>query len=149
MAKTAFRFAGGKELNAALGEFAKPMQKAVMRRALNSAAEPILDYWQAGTNIRTGHLQRSETIGGDSALNKRQRRIVQREGKSEAQVHVGTNDQAGRLEEFGSVNNFPNPALTRAWEAQGGQKAVDRVSEELAKDIDRTAKRLGRGTAKG
>lgn len=149
MARSTFRFEGSKELDAALSEFAKPVQKAVARRALQKAAAPILSAWKAGTTVGTDHLRTSETTGADSKLNRRQKRMQKRLGKSEVQVHVGTTDPAGYLEEFGSIHNAPNAALSAAWEKEGGQAAVDRIGDELGRDIAKTTKRLARKAAKG
>lgn len=142
-----FKLTGGRELQAALLEMKRATAKAVGRRALKKAADPILDAYKAGTDRVSGDLIESEVVG--TKLNRRQARMAKRLGKSAVEVHVGTNDPAGHLEEFGGGRQAPNPALTRAWEREGGQAAVDRIATELATEIEKTARRAARKAAKG
>lgn len=137
------RMTGGPELAAALAQFTTPTRRAVSRRALRKAADPILAAWKAGTKVLTGHLQESEVVG--TKLNKRQTRMNRRNlGRSEVEVHIGTNDPAGVQEEFGNAHQRAAPSLRPAWDAEGGQKAVDRIGEELWIDIEATAARVAR-----
>ena len=142
-----FRLEGGKALDAALAEFARPVAKAIGRRALKKAADPVLKNYQAATTVKSGHLQESEIAG--TKLNKRQARLARKLGKSEVEVHIGTADPAGIQEEFGNVHQAPHPSLTGAWAAEGGQKAVDRIAEELWADMNKTAARAAKRAAKG
>lgn len=146
MAKVAFE--GGAELDEALAEFAKPtIAKGVGRRALKKAAAPILAAWQAGTKVLTGHLEASEVAG--TKLNPRQRRLNRNaDERSLVEMYVGTADPAGIQEEFGNVHQRAHPSLRPAWDAEGGDKAVDRIAKELAADIEKTRARLARKAAK-
>lgn len=137
-----FRMEGGRALEAALAELGRPVAKRVGTRALKKAADPILKAYKAGTTVASGNLVASEVAG--TRLNKRQARINRKAGKSEVEVHIGTSDPAGIQEEFGNINQAPHPALTPAWEREGGQKAVDRIGTELWSDIERTAARAAR-----
>ena len=145
---SSFTFTGGKELERALAEFAKPMAKAVARRALKKAADPILSAYQAGTTVKSGALQRNEVVG--TRLNKRQARMNKKlASKSAVEVHIGTADPGGIQEEFGNRNQSPHPALRPAWDADGGQKAVDRIVSVLGPEIAKTAARVAKKAAKG
>lgn len=137
---TKFRFEGGKELENALAALGKAATaKAASRRALKKAAEPILKEYQSRTVVATGTLVGNEVSG--TRLNRRQSRMNRKMGKSEVEVHIGTADPAGIQQEFGNVNQAASPALTPAWDAEGGQKAVDRIGSEMWTEIGKTAAR--------
>lgn len=147
MARQTFRFEGGRDLERALAEFAKPMAKAAGRRVLKKAADPILEVYREQTTVKTGTLQRLETSG--TKLTRRQARTVKREGKSDVEIHIGTSDPAGVQEEFGNAHQAAHPALRPAWDQEGGQTAVDRIASGLWVDIEKTAARVARRAAKG
>jgi HK97 gp10 family phage protein len=137
---TTFKFEGGRELEAALKQFGRPMAKRIGTRALKKAADPILKAYQAGTKVLTGTLVRSETAG--TKLNRRQSRMNKRLGKSEVEVHIGTSDPAGIMEEFGNAHQSASPALRPAWDAEGDERALNRIRDELWADIEKTAARV-------
>ncbi|HEX8555776.1 MAG TPA: HK97 gp10 family phage protein [Sphingomonas sp.] len=142
-----FRMEGGRALDEALKQFAKPMAKTVARRALKKAADPILQAYRENTTKKTGALQKSEIAG--TRLNPRQKRIAKKNpSKSALEVHIGTADPAGIQEEFGNINQAANPALRPAWDVHGGQVAVDRIGSvlevEIKKQAERVARRAGR-----
>lgn len=145
----ALKFEGGRDLEAALLDLAKPtIAKGVGRRALKKAADPILAAWEAGTKVLTGNLQASETIG--TKLNKRQTRMNKKlDSKSAVEMHIGTNDPAGMQEEFGNIHQAAHPSLRPAWDAEGGERALERISNELWIDIEKTAARAARKAARG
>lgn len=145
MARETFKLTGGRELEAALAKFSKPMAKAIARRALKRAADPILGVYQALTTIKTGNLEQSEMIG--TKLTRRQARLARRLGKSDVELHIGTSDPAGVQEEFGNAHQSPHPSLRPAWDEEGGQKAVDRIADELRGEIMKTAARVARKAA--
>lgn len=123
------------------------MAKGVGRRALKKGADPILRAYQDNTKVASGRLQASETAG--TKLNKRQARLNRKlDSKSAVEIHIGTADPAGLQEEFGNVHQSAHPALRPAWDAEGGQRAVDRIGGELAADIVKTAARVARKAAK-
>lgn len=148
MARDVFSLEGGRALEAALAEFSRPMAKNVGRRALKRAADPIFKVYKANTTVASGDLIGAETVG--TKLNKRQSRLNRKNAsKSAVEVHIGTADPAGIQEEFGNRHQAPNPSLSVAWAAEGGQKATTRIGEELAEDIKKTAARVARKAAKG
>ena len=135
-----FKFEGGRALEVALGDFEKTsIAKAVGRRALKKAADPILAAYTAGTTVKTGALVASEKIG--TRLNRTQAKLAKKLGKSAVEVHIGTNDVAGVQEEFGNVHQAAHPALRPAWDAEGGEHALERIGSELWLDIEQTATR--------
>jgi HK97 gp10 family phage protein len=139
-------FEGGKELEAALLELGgAALAKATARRALKKAAEPILKNYQGNTVVKTGRLLGSEIIG--VKLNKRQASMNRKMGKAEVEVHIGTADPAGIQEEFGNIHQPAHPALRPAWDAEGGQVAIDRVGKEMWDDYRKTAARLAKRNA--
>lgn len=148
MARETFKLEGGRALEKALQQFARPMAKASGRRALKKAADPILKVYKANTTVASGELVGSETAG--TRLNKRQSRLNRtNDSKSAVEVHIGTADPAGIQEEFGNRHQAPHSSLTGAWAAEGGQKATDRIGSELWTDIEKTAARVAKRAAKG
>lgn len=146
MSKTSFKFEGGRELERALGEMKKATAKAVGRRALKKAADPILAAYNARTVVATGTLLDNELVG--TKLNRRQAAMNRKMGKSEVEVHIGTADPAGIQQEFGNVRQAAVPALRPAWDAEGGETALGRIGSELAIEIEKTAARAARRTAR-
>lgn len=134
------QFQGGKDLERALAQIEKAAtRKTLSRRALKAAAEPILADYQANTVVATGVLLSNEVMG--TRLNRRQSRMNKRLGKAEVEIHVGTSDPAGIQQEFGNRHQAAAPALTPAWEREGGDKALGRIGDELWPEIERTAAR--------
>lgn len=133
-----FKVEGGAALDAALLDLSKIVARRLGREALAGAAEPILEAYKAGTKSVTGHLVESETAG--TRLNKRQRRLTPRPGPDELVIHIGTADPAGIQEEFG-MRQAAHPALTPAWDSQGGQVAINRIGKSLGEGIERAAAR--------
>ncbi|MDE0878923.1 MAG: HK97 gp10 family phage protein [Sphingomonas bacterium] len=147
MAKsTAFKFEGGKALQRALGELGKPATiRATAKRALNRAAEPIRDAWEAGVDVDSGDLKSAIRIG------KGPRREEKRGNRGDrvttfVGVDLSVNKRLStyaRIEEMGGHNEVANPAGRRAFETQR-QPAVDRLARDLSEEIDKTATRSAR-----
>lgn len=138
MAVTVVKTSGFRELENALLELSTATAKRYGRKALNDAADPILDAYQSRTTVKSGHLVKAEVKG--RRLNPRQRKLSPRPGPSEIEIHIGTADPAGIQEEFGG-RQAANPALTPAWDQEGGRKALDRIGKSLGESIERGAKR--------
>lgn len=141
------KFEGGQELEAALSQFEGVTAKAISRRALKRAADPILAAYQSNTTRLTGRLIRSEVIG--TRLNKRQTALNRRESASAVEVHIGTNDPAGVQEEFGNVHQAPHPALRPAWDTEGGDAALARIGKEIALETAKSVARAQRKALRG
>jgi hypothetical protein len=141
-------FKGGRELEKALAELDKAAtRKATSRRALKKAAEPIHRAYQVNTTVVTGVLLENEVVG--TRLNRRQAAMNRKMGKSEVEIHIGTADPAGIQQEFGNVNQAANPALQPAYDAEGGDRALDRIGAEMWVDIGKTAARQAKRSARG
>lgn len=147
---------GLRALDAALAELPKATGKAVLRRIGIKALTPVkdlaaelapIDADPANTPKRPpGTLKRSYTVG--TKLNRRQARMVRKEGKSSVEVYAGTNDRAGIVTEFGTAHSRAQPHLRPAWEARQDE-ALAIVQTELGGEIDKAAARLAKKAARG
>ena len=148
---------GLKDLDRALGELGKSAGKAVLRRVLKAAAEPIYQAAKARAPSRPagakpvyygkGENKRLRRPGTDEALvqsgtrlTRNQQRTVKREGKDTAEHYVGSRDPIARLLEYGTVNTRAQPVFRPAWEANKDQ-ALTIIKESLGAQIEKTAKR--------
>lgn len=143
MGTTQFKVSGLRELENALLELSTQEARRIGRLALRNAGKPILADYKARTKILTGTLVDNENLG--TRLNRRQRSLTPRPGPSEIEIHIGTADPAGIMEEFGNRHQAAHPSLTPAWDAQGGEVALERIGEELGKGIERAAARARKG----
>lgn len=138
-------FEGGRDLEAALMDIKASTAKGIVRRALKESLMPVLEAWQRYTTKLTGHLVESETVG--TKLNRRQRGLARRLGKSQVEMYVGTSDPAGLANEFGNRHQRANPGLRPAWQAEGGQKLLDRLGPLIWEQIEKTRVRAARRAA--
>lgn len=152
---------GFRELEQALAQIEKTATaKAVMRRALKTAARPVADLAAAlAPEGPTGNLKRSISIS--TKLSKRQQqanRRLQAEGKAAVEMFLGPDyKQAGNhahLVEFGTKphrnrgqfagtqhpGTAPRPFLRPAWEAEG-RPTLDRLGKTLWVEIEKAARR--------
>jgi HK97 gp10 family phage protein len=110
---------GMEELQAALNQLPKSLSKAVLRRALTKAGQPVLHAARAGVPIGEGDLLRSLDIR--PMLTKRQRRLRRKAGRGgAADVFIGPTFPMGRhghLVEFGTVKMGARPFLRPAWDS--------------------------------
>lgn len=137
---------GGRALEAALYDVATQVAKRLGAAALRNAAKPVLAAFKANTTVATGQLVESESMGTRARLNPRQKKLTPRPRSDELEIHVGTADPAGIQQEFGNRHQGAHPALTPAWESEGGQTAVDRIGRELGAGIERAAARARTST---
>ena len=149
------RIDGLRELDAMLGELPKSTAKAVLRRVGIKALQPMAAAARgmAPDDPATPDpdLESSITVG--TKLNKRQAAMAKNdEGKAFVTVYMGTNDPAGVLQDFGTVNHGPQPFMRPAFdqEAQGAIKIVgEELGDEIMKTVARRAKRAAAKAAKG
>lgn len=144
------KFEGASDLDTALGALTKGQAKGVLSRILKRAAGPTLTAMKANSPRETGALIGSEIIG--TKLNKRQARFRKQDGKDFAEVYVGTNDPAGRLQEFGTFKEPAQPWARPAWDATQDEAFVIIASDlgaEIEKTRARVAKRAERLAARG
>jgi len=161
---------GFKDLEKALQQFKPVTSKAIARRALMKAAEPILSEAKRLAPVDKGHLARSikasTNLGHDSgkaafaaalASGASKGEAVQalrdarRGDTSRAAVAVvigpGRNPQA-IMQEFGTDHHPPQAFMRPAWDGNH-EKALDSIKDSMAEEIAKAAKRAARKAAKG
>ncbi len=145
-----FRFEGGRELQAALGEIeSMATRRGVARRALAKAAIPIRDEWASGVDVDSGDLKSSIKIG------KANRKDNRRGNRGDVvSTYVGLDLSVnkrlsiyGHIEEFGGHSEPANPAGRNAFETKK-QTAVDRLADDLRAELKATADRAARKAAR-
>lgn len=147
------KFSGGPELDRALGaladEYGKASGKAVIRRVLDKALQPMAETARQlapdDPATASGDLKASITVGGK--LTARQAKLARKDqNKALVTRYVGTADVAAVAQEFGTVNHGPQPFLRPALQ-QHKQEAIDIVAKEMGPEIVKTAARLGKRRA--
>jgi HK97 gp10 family phage protein len=140
------RVEGLRELEAALSGLPKSTGKAVLRRTAIKALEPFDKAWRAKAPHLTGALEESGGIG--TRLTKRQARLNRkREDKASVEVYAGANDPAAVQQEFGNVNDPPQPFMRPAWD-ETSSEVLAIVELELGGKIEKAAQRLARKAAR-
>jgi HK97 gp10 family phage protein len=147
---------GAKELEAALRALPGTLAKGVLQRALVKAARPMVDDAKSRVRRRTGRL--ASKINVSTQLSRRQKRGRARE-KGLAEAFVGASPaRHAHLVELGSgprhhksgkyVGQMPaSPFLRPAFEANA-QGLIDALGEEIWRELEKSATRLGRKAAK-
>ncbi|NOV15877.1 hypothetical protein E5S70_07220 [Ensifer adhaerens] len=137
---------GLKELEAALKQLPQANAKAVLRRTLKEAGEPIARTARALAPKRELYL--SESIDVSPKLSSRQTTIRHKESPVEMYVGPGP-DPAGHLQEFGSgPGHHAQPFMRPAWD-QNKDKALETIANLTWVEIEKTAARLAKKAAKG
>lgn len=149
------RFEGGRELERALGELTKQAtRRAVVRRALRAAGEPILAAMQAKApdDPRTnGQNDLKTSLAMSSRQKSRRGGAFRPEGPKEVVVHIGPTRHGypqAIMQEFGTSHHPPHAYIRPAWDAEGGERALDRIGTALGEEIDKAAKRQARRAAR-
>lgn len=143
-----FKIDGMKELDTALGELPKASAKAVNRRVLLKAGEPMRARAEQLSPEDTGYLSRKVQIG--RGLNKSERqRERKRNKKSFTEISLGPVTRAATrfLKEYGTVDMPAQPYMRPAWD-EHKMNALNTIRTELGKEIEKTAKRLERKRAR-
>lgn len=149
--KEVFSTSGFAELDAALAQIEKTATaKAVMRRSLKKAAQPMADMAQSGAPVLSGTLQESVAIS--TKLSKRQKslhRKMFKNDKAAVEMFVGAGPlSSAHNQEFGNEHNAPQPFMRPAWDAEA-KPTLERIGVEMWADIKKTAARAARKAAKG
>jgi len=149
MATRAVTVDGLRELDRALGELPKSTGKAVLRRTLKKAGQPIADDAEIKVPVLTGALQISIGIG--TKLTRRQAKLHRKmfqNDKASAEVFVGAGGLAQATQaEFGNEHQAAEPYMRPAWDANQ-DRALDIIASELGNEIMKAAQRLARKSAK-
>jgi HK97 gp10 family phage protein len=137
---------GLKDLERALRELPRANAKAVLRRTLKQAGEPVAKTARALAPKEVGYL--AESIDVSPKLSKRQRGIHSRQSPVEMFIGPGT-DPAAHLQEFGSgPGHVAQPFMRPAWDQNKG-KVLDTIANLTWIEIENTANRLAKRAAKG
>lgn len=156
------------ELDRALGELPRATARNVLKRTLAKAAQPIVDEAKRLVPAQTGRLRDSivastrvkNKVGSAeyaaamrAGLGKEAARSALRGARraaagtgSFAELFVGPSTGAIRyahIVEFGSVKDSPQPYMRPAWDSTR-QQALDLIKTEMAGEIIKAARRVGR-----
>jgi hypothetical protein len=119
--------------------------KAVLRRALRDAAQPMADLMSANAARNTGTLAESAAVS--TKLSKRQARLHRRmfrDNRASVEMHVGFGPLAQATQmEFGNYKDTPQPAARPAWDADK-YPLLDRLKRDLWAQIEKAIARASR-----
>lgn len=147
MATVTVKIEGLRELDAALGKLPKATAKAVLRRVLREAGEPIARTARSMAPREEMHLFESIDVG--TKLSRRQAGLhKERGGKAFQEMFVGTNNPAGVQQEFGNSRHGPQPFMRPAFDAKK-MEALDIITTLLWGEIEKTAARVAKRAARG
>lgn len=137
---------GLKDLERALKGLPAANAKAVLRRTLKEAGEPVAKAARALVPKEQGYL--SESIDVSTKLSGRQRSLHKKQSPVETFIGPGP-DPAGHLQEFGTgPGHQAQPFLRPAWD-QNKAKVLDTIANLTWVEIEKTANRLAKRAAKG
>ena len=126
----------------------KATQKNVLKRTITPPAEMLRDYWKSIAPRLTGHYAESLTVGPNSKLTRRQRSSAYKAGTlGVLEIHVGTSDPAGQMEEFGNAHQTANPSGRPAWDAKKDE-VLAHIGSGLWVEIKKAAERAAKKRAK-
>lgn len=142
---------GFADMEAALAKIEKKAtQKAVMRRALKKAAQPMADAAKSKAPRDDGVLQAS--IGVSTKLSDRQKKLHRkqfRNDKAAVEMFVGAGPlSSAHNQEFGNEHHGPQPFIRPAWD-QEAMPTLERLGQEMWSEIEKQAKRAAKKAAKG
>ncbi|WP_027682695.1 HK97-gp10 family putative phage morphogenesis protein [Rhizobium leguminosarum] len=146
---TRIKIEGLKQLDKALGELPKSTAKAVLRKVLKEAGEPVAAAARGNAPRLTGNLYEHTDYG--TKLTRRQASLHRRATKDDrdfAEGFVGTSDPAGMQDEFGNEHQAAQPWLRPAWDTQKNN-ALFIITHRLWVVIEEAAARLARRNGKG
>ncbi|MCG7508873.1 HK97-gp10 family putative phage morphogenesis protein [Mesorhizobium retamae] len=136
---------GLRELEQALKQLPKANAKAVLRRTLKEAGEPIAKAARAKAPKFEMYL--SESIDVGTKLSRRQAGLHKKQSPVEMFVGPGP-DPAAHLAEFGSIHGPAQPFMRPAWDENKDQ-ALETIANLTWLEIEKTAARLAKKAAKG
>lgn len=140
------RIDGLKDLENALRELPKANAKAVLRRTLKEAGEPVARTARSLVPKEHGYL--AESIDVSTKLSGRQRKLHKQASPVETFIGPGP-DPAAHLQEFGTgPGHTAQPFMRPAWD-QHKEQVLDTIADMTWVEIEKTAKRLAKRAAKG
>ena len=134
-----FRVEGFRDIERAMKDLKPVAAKAVARRALKKAAQPIADAGAANAPRLEGYLEDSFAIG--TKLTKRQQARYRK--RSAVEMHVGPNDPAAVQVEFGNENQPAQPFMRPAWNSEK-MNALKILRRELKAEVEKSIARAKR-----
>lgn len=135
-----FKLEGLKELEQAMMALEGSVNKGIARRVLLKAGEIFAKAYRQ--RVRTDEYDLYESIGVGTKLTRRQAGLHQK--RSDVEVFAGAGGLPQAItEEFGTDDQAAHPAARPAWEATKMPMA-NGIADDLALEIDRTAKRVAR-----
>ncbi|RMC37498.1 HK97-gp10 family putative phage morphogenesis protein [Paracoccus alkanivorans] len=168
MARDSLRIAGLRELQRNLERIEKTStRKAVLRRSLKKAAQPMADLAEQYAPVLSGDLSEGIRIGtqvvneagraayartmregGDKAgavsAMRDARRAAKASGQaSDVQLYLGPSKDSfyGKFQEFGTVHHAPDPFLRPAFDREA-QPTVERLKPILWEEIEKSVARV-------
>jgi HK97 gp10 family phage protein len=143
---------GFSDLDKALQELPKGVQKPTLRRALKEAAEPMAE---KARNLAPVDPESPGDLAGSIAvstkLSKRQAKLHRkmfRDDKAAVEMFLGAGpDPAAWNQEFGNVNHGPQAFMRPAWQTEQ-RPILDRLKSSLWEQIEKSAARAARKAAR-
>ncbi len=151
--KTTVKVEGLKELEAALSELPKSTAKAVLRRTLKKAGEPIAASARAlaPDDPNTGGNDLKSSIAVSTKLSPRQKGVHKKmfkDDRASVEMFVGAGPLSqATQQEFGNVNHGPQSFMRPAWDGKQNE-ALNIIKSEMWNEIEAAAKRLARKAAR-
>lgn len=146
MARVKVHVEGLKELEQALKGLPKANAKAVLRRTMKEAGEPVAKTARSLAPEHIGYLR--ESIDVSTKLSRRQRKVHKKQSPVEMFIGPGP-DPAAHLQEFGTGPGHHAQAFMRpAWD-QHKNEVLDTIANRTWLEIEKTAARLAKKAAKG
>lgn len=135
--KISFNVLGLRETEAAMGSLKKATARRAMREALTAGGEITARFARAIAPVDTGGLR--ESIHVSPRLTTRQQRGHVK--KSEVEVFVGPGGGAKTIvQEFGSVDQPPQPYMRPAWDATN-REVLARIADEVMVRVQQATER--------
>lgn len=138
------------DLDKALKELPKATAKAVMRRTLKKAAQPMADLAE-DLAPKSDDPELAPSVSVSTKLSARQKKLHRKmfkNDKAAVEMFVGAAPLASaHNQEFGNQNHTAQPFMRPAWDREA-KPTLDRIGVELGQEIDRTAKRLAARAAR-
>ena len=146
------KLSGFSELDKELERLSKSMGKGVLRRGLITSAQPLAEIARGLAPRGTDETQRmADTIAVSTKLSARQAKLHRkafRNDKASVEVFVGPGpDPTAWNQEFGNENHGPQAFMRPAWD-QDQKALLDRLSDALWAELQKTVKRLERRAAR-
>ncbi|KQY27184.1 HK97-gp10 family putative phage morphogenesis protein [Rhizobium sp. Root482] len=136
---------GLKDLEKALKELPQANAKAVLRRTMKEAGEPVARTARALAPKDEGHL--AESIDVSTKLSERQKKLHKKQSPVEMFIGPGSHPY-GPLQEFGTgPGHQAQPFMRPAWD-QNKEKVLDTIANLTWIEIEKTATRLAKKAAK-